>query len=152
MPTIRRRSYTYRTRVCWKSERRANLTSEGLPDLEVATPPEFQGHEGIWNPEALFVASVESCIMTTFLAFAKRANLDFVTYESSGEGLLELDEQKRSFVFTKVTVNPKVVVAGKNEDVARAEELFAMAEERCLVSNSIRSEVIVNPEVRVSSK
>ena len=42
----------------------------GLPTLEFAAPPEFGGPGGIWSPEHLFVASVSSCLMTTFRSMA----------------------------------------------------------------------------------
>ena len=61
----RRKSWRYTNTVTWKENKKGVLTSEGKPDLEVATPSEFGGPEGSWTPEDLLVASVNSCIMTT---------------------------------------------------------------------------------------
>jgi organic hydroperoxide reductase OsmC/OhrA len=42
--------------------------------IEVATPPQFpKGVQGIWSPEHLFTAPVNSCFMTTFLAIAENS-------------------------------------------------------------------------------
>ncbi len=140
--TIRAKSYSYPTSVQWIGEKKGTMTVTGKPSVEVATPPEFKGHEGIWSPEDLFVASVNSCIMTTFLAFADRAGLGFEKFESEAEGLLEFVDGK--FLFTKIVVRPRVTLRS-GEDKGKAEEILHKAERNCLVSNSIRTEVILEP-------
>ncbi|MGH7545745.1 MAG: hypothetical protein ACREKI_06135 [Gemmatimonadota bacterium] len=40
----------------WTGERKGVISAEGKPELGVATPPEFKGHEGIGSPEDLYVA------------------------------------------------------------------------------------------------
>ena len=62
-----KKQFTYKTYLRWKEERKGTLSSSGKSDIEVATPPEFRGHPGIWTPEELFIGSVNICIMTTFL-------------------------------------------------------------------------------------
>jgi organic hydroperoxide reductase OsmC/OhrA len=139
---IRPKSYKYKTSVLWTGEKKGILTVAGKPPVEVATPPEFKGHEGIWSPEDLFVAAVNSCIMTTFLTFAGRAVLAFEGYESEAEGTLEFVDER--FVFTKIVVRPKVTLR-PGADRKQAEEILHKAEQHCLVSNSLRTEVILEP-------
>jgi organic hydroperoxide reductase OsmC/OhrA len=50
--------YYYTTEVEWTGERHGDLSAPVLPKLKVDAPPEFKGHEGVWTPEHLFVASV----------------------------------------------------------------------------------------------
>jgi len=140
--SVRAKSYQYVTSVRWTGEKRGALTAAGKPSIEVATPPEFKGHEGIWSPEDLYVASVNVCVMSTFLAFAGRASLDFAEYESEAEGLLELVDGR--FVFTKIVVRPRIALRSPG-DRAAAEEILHKAEKHCLVSNSIRTEVTLEP-------
>lgn len=71
--------FHYNTQLRWSGERRGDLSSEGKPGLEIAAPPEFKGHPGLWTPEDLFVAAVEICTMTTFLAFASHKKLGLLT-------------------------------------------------------------------------
>jgi organic hydroperoxide reductase OsmC/OhrA len=140
--SIRPKSFRYTTSVRWTGEKKGMMDVSGKPAVEVATPPEFKGHEGIWSPEDLFVASVNSCIMTTFLAFAGRAGLAFEGYESDAEGVLEFVDGR--LLFTKVVVRPRVKLAS-GEDRAKAEEIMHKVERNCLVSNSIRTEVLLEP-------
>ena len=141
---IRAKNYRYTVSVRWTGEKKGALTAEGKPLVEVATPPEFKGHEGIWSPEDLYVASVNACIMTTFLAFAGRAGLAFAEYESEAEGLLEFLDDR--FVFTKIVVRPRIELRPGEERV-KAEEILHKAERNCLVSNSIRTEVSLEPTI-----
>ena len=140
---VRTKSYRYRTSVRWTGEKKGTMSVEGKPPVEVATPPEFKGHEGIWSPEDLFVASVNSCILTTFLAFAEREGLGFSAFESEAEGILEFVDGK--FLFTKVVVRPRVAL-GDAREREKALEILRKAERNCLVSNSVRTAIELEPD------
>lgn len=141
---VRSKTYTYRTTVRWSERKMGVIASAGKPIIQVATPPEFKGHEGIWSPEDLFVASVNVCVMSTFLAFAERAGLAFTGYESEAEGRLELVDGK--FQMTTIALKPKVTLK-PGEDVGKAKELLAKAEANCLISNSVTARVTVEPTI-----
>ena len=137
---VRSKRYIYRTTVRWSDQKRGTITAAGKPEIQVATPPEFKGHEGIWSPEDLFVASVNICVMSTFLAFADRAGLGFTSYESEAEGTLELVDGK--FQFVTVLLKPKITLK-PGEDVGKAKDLITKAETNCLISNSVKTKVTV---------
>lgn len=135
---VKPKVYRYHTAVKWTEQRKGVISCAGKPDVEVATPPEFKGHGGIWSPEDLFVASANICLMTTFLAVAERAGLAFTAFESSAEGKLELVEGK--FQFTEITMNPTITLKA-GADAAKAKELIEKAEASCLISNSMKAQV-----------
>lgn len=137
--------YLYHTAVKWTEQRKGVISCAGKPDVQVATPPEFKGHEGIWSPEDLFVASVNTCVMTTFLAVAERAGLAFKSYESSAEGRLELVDGK--FQFTEIILKP-VITLPSGGDAAKAKELMEKAEANCLISNSMKAKVSLEATIR----
>lgn len=143
---VRSKVYTYHTSLKWTEQKKGIMSCPGKPDVQVATPPEFKGHEGIWSPEDLFVSSVEICTMTTFLAFAERAGLPFVSYDSEAEGRLELVDGK--FQFTTITVRPRITVRAES-DGAKAREIIEKAETMCLIANSIKTKVSVEPTISV---
>lgn len=140
-------THTYTTSVEWTKQKRGALSSASLPTLEVATPPNFPGgHEGIWSPEHLFTAAAEVCLMTTFLSLAEKAKLAFRSYKSEAEG--KLDKVEKGFLMTKIHIRPTVVIAeeSRREEVMK---LLEKAEKYCLISNSMRTEVTVEPLVLV---
>ncbi|HRI37053.1 MAG TPA: OsmC family protein [Nitrospira sp.] len=140
----RSKVYMYQTAVKWTEQRKGVISCHGKPDVQVATPPEFKGHEGIWSPEDLFVASANVCLMTTFLAVAERAGLAFSSYASTAEGRLEIVEGK--FQFTAITIRPSITLM-PGGDAAKAKELIEKAEHNCLISNSMKAKVTLEPTI-----
>src|SRR5688500_1964600 len=139
--------YSYTTEVEWTGERRGDLSAPHLPDLEVDAPPEFKGHEGVWTPEHLFVAAVNSCFMTTFLAIAENSKLEFVSFSADAKGKLEKLEGQ-GFMMTEVTLRPKLVIRNAR-DAERASRILEKAEKHCLISNSITTHTKLEPEIKL---
>ncbi|MCM3905283.1 MAG: OsmC family protein [Pyrinomonadaceae bacterium] len=137
--------YSYSTEVEWTGERGGDLSAPDLPNLEVDAPPEFKGHEGVWTPEHLFVAAVNSCFMTTFLAIAENSKLEFVSFSADAKGMLEKLEGQ-GFIMTEVVLRPKLLISHAR-DVERAGRILQKAEKNCLISNSIKTETRLEPEV-----
>ena len=141
--------YFYSTEVEWTGERRGDLRAPVLPSIHVDAPPEFKGHEGSWTPEHLFVASVNSCFMTTFLAIAENSKLDFVSFKADAKGILEkLDGQ--GFMMTEITLRPKLLIAN-SRDAERASRILEKAERNCLISNSAKTQIRLKPEIKVAT-
>jgi peroxiredoxin-like protein len=132
--------------VRWGSDRRGKICSSGKPDIEISSPPEFKGEAGFWTPEDMFIASVNTCTLMTFVAYAQHKGLEFVTYESEAEGLLENVEGK--YRFTEIVLHPHLSVKSA-EDVERAQKMMEDAHKGCLVSNSITTRVKVFPDIRI---
>ncbi|MES2645774.1 MAG: OsmC family protein [Bacteroidota bacterium] len=140
----------YDVSVDWEEGRKGTMTSAVLDKaIEVATPPQFaQGIEGVWSPEHLFVAAVNSCLMTTFLAIAENSKLVYSGFTSKAMGKLEMVDGK--FIMSEVTLLPTVVVPYE-EDQERAMRILKKSEAACLISNSIKSKIILEPTVKIAS-
>ena len=141
---VRPKSYTYTTSVVWEEASKGDLSAEGKPTLKVATPPEFQGHPGIWTPEDLYVASANVCLMSTFITMAARKKVAFTAYECDGTGTLEMVDGR--FMFTTIVLSPKITIAPDASE-ADAHEAIANAEEHCLITNSMKTKVVVQTEI-----
>jgi len=125
------KKYVFRTELRWSGLKRGTLSSPGKLNIGIATPPEFNGEEGYWSPEELLLSAVDSCVMTTFLAYAERKKVDFGTYESKTEGVLErIDNQ---FMFSKITVKPKISIKSE-EGIDSIKQLMVSAEKKLLHS------------------
>lgn len=139
--------HIYTTHVQWKSEKIGTLTSDELSDIEVATPIDFGGHERIWSPEHLFVASANVCFMTTFLALAPKFGLKFHSFDSDAIGKVEKVDNK-GFEVTEIMLKPKVVIEDSEEE-AKTLKVLEKSEKYCLISNSMKSKILMEPEVIV---
>jgi len=140
--------YYYQVRIDWKKDRKGVASSNVLPEsIEVATPPEFpKGVAGIWSPEHLLLASVNSCLMTTFLAVAENSKFEFINFESNATGKLEKVDGK--YQVSEITLNPVISISFE-KDKEKALRLIEKSEAACLISNSIKSKIILNPKVKV---
>ncbi|HRH65447.1 MAG TPA: OsmC family protein [Bacteroidia bacterium] len=138
----------YDVNLKWDADRKGTMTSPVLnSSLEVATPPEFpKGIPGIWSPEHLLVAAVNSCLMTTFLAIAENSKLEFLSFESSAKGKLELVDGK--FMISEIELMP-VLNISKTTDPEKAERILQKSEAACLISNSVKSKIIFKPEILI---
>lgn len=138
--------HNYNVSVNWIAGRVGVMNSVELETaVEVATPPQFPGGvDKIWSPEHLFTAAINSCLMTTFLSIAENSKLSFEHFSSHASGKLELVDGK--YMMSEVTLHPIVTISDEGER-ARAERVLSKAEANCLISNSVRSKIIFNPEI-----
>ena len=149
-------THIYNVDINWNTERKGVMCSPELNMLagksgciEVATPPEFpKGIPGIWSPEHLFTAAVSSCLMTTFLAIAENSKLEFVSFQCHSEGKLEKVDGK--YLMTEIILEPKLVICDE-KDKERAERVLQKSEAACLISNSIKSKVTMEPVIEVEA-
>lgn len=137
--------YFYSTQVEWSGAREGELSAASLPRLHVDAPPEFKGHDGSWTPEHLFVGAVNACFMTTFLAIAENSKLDFVSFKAAAEGKLEKREGL-GLSITEIALRPKLTLRYAR-DADRAGRILEKAEKHCLVSNSIKTAIRLEPEI-----
>lgn len=142
-------NYYYTTEVEWTGERHGDLSAPVLPGLKIDAPPEFKGHEGVWTPEHLLVASVNSCFMTTFLAIAENSKLEFVSFSAGAKGKLE-KVADQGFVMTEITLCPKLVLKSAR-DAERASRILGKAEKNCLISNSIKAKTKLEPQIEFTA-
>jgi organic hydroperoxide reductase OsmC/OhrA len=136
---------SFTANVVWTEGCGGELESRGLPTLGVAAPPEFHGRENVWTPEHLYTGSVASCFMLTLLALAGRGGLDLVSLSVAAESKLERVEGATHQI-TEVVLKPTIVVR-RREDMERAEALLRKAERACFIAASIKSRVIVQPQI-----
>lgn len=141
--------YTYDVDLNWDKGRQGTLSSEKLDEkIEVATPPEFPGGvEGIWSPEHLFIASVSSCFMTTFTAIAEYSKLKYEELSVPATGTISNESGK--FAMTEIILRPKLVIMDEDQK-DKALRILQKAEEACLITRSIKTEVKLEPEVLVA--
>ncbi|MFN7930598.1 MAG: OsmC family protein [Blastocatellia bacterium] len=137
--------YFYETEVEWTDARKGEMRSPDLPTIAVAAPPEFKGQAGLWTPEHLYVASVNLCFMTTFLAIAEMSKLEFASFTCKANGKLEKIEGQ-GFKMTEMTLYPKLTIR-HSRDVERANRILEKTEANCLISNSINTVVKLEPEI-----
>ena len=161
--------YRYEVSANWIGARKGIVHDSSIsPPMDFSAPPEFKGESGIWTPEHMLVAAVASCFITTFRAIAEIAKFEASALEVTVEGLVENAERDyqrleevpllahgakeiakkkdHGYSFTRLLVRPRLTVA-KEADRDRGLRLLEKAERSCLVSRSLRCEIVLEPDV-----
>jgi organic hydroperoxide reductase OsmC/OhrA len=97
------------------------------------------------DPEQAFVASISSCHMLWFLHIACSAKLVVDRYVDSAVGTLEKNAEGK-LAITRVALRPTVTFGGTQPDADKVRALHAQAHEKCFIANSVKTEVLVEPE------
>ena len=140
---------TYEASVTWTGGHRGRLKLGNGPEMDFSAPPASHGEAGVLTPEDAFVGAVNTCVMLMFIWGAERYKLELVSYDCRAEGtkLIELD---RTEIFIRVVLKPRIVLRSSGEDPAaverRAQRAVDSARKYSLVANSIKSDLIIEPE------
>jgi organic hydroperoxide reductase OsmC/OhrA len=114
--------------------------------IRASANPAYLGTESCVDPEEAFVAALSSCHMLTFLAIAARKRYVVDSYQDEAVGVLAKDADGR-LAITRVALRPGVAFGG--ERTPTPEELRVLhdqAHHACFIANSVRTEVVVEPQ------
>ena len=134
----------YFTRVEWAGGHSGELSGSNGAVMPFSAPAALQGESGVLTPEDAFVGSLNTCFMLMFIWAVERLKIDLASYacEAVGEVKEFLD---RTSTFSRVTLRPRIEARSCEEgDVERA---LRLAEKYSLIWQSIRSEVVLEPEI-----
>jgi len=149
------RTEIYETSVSWTGGHRGHLRLGNGPEMDFSAPPGSHGEAGILTPEDAFIAAVNTCAMLMFIWAAEQFRLDLASYECRAEGtkLIQLD---RTEIFTRVVLRPRIVIRAGTEAASAVEKrtrrALASSQKYSLVANSVKSEVIIEPDILVRTE
>lgn len=139
-----RKEYFYEVDLAWNSERTGTLSSLGLPEIEVVTPPEFtKGQKNKWTPEHMLAGAVSSCLMTNFLAIAEGYQLSIIAYRS--HCFVKLEKKEGKLNATEILIRPTITLIS-DQELPKAIKLMEKADLTCPIKNALKLTVEVHPQ------
>ena len=141
---VRSKKFRFTNELRWRFERIGEIHAEDKSSFRISSPPEFRGEAGHWTPEDLFVSSANACLMLTFLAAAEREEIRISSYESTATGTVE--RVGNTLSFTDIKIEP-VVGLDDSSLAERVEQLLHESEKNCLIGNSIKAILHLEPRV-----
>jgi uncharacterized OsmC-like protein len=143
------RTATYHTDVRWTGEHGGHLVLGNGPEMPFSAPPDAQGRSGVFTPEDAFVAAANTCVMLMFVWAAERFKLALQSYECRVEGTKRIELDRRE-IFTRLVFRPVIRVSASGEAPERVEartrRALDAARKYSLVANSVKSEIVVEPQ------
>ncbi len=136
------------TGVGYRSYPRAHTawTPPATEGFDLSADPHFRGDPDLPNPEQLLVLAASSCQLLSFLAVAAQGGVDVLGYADDATGEMPGDEVPLRI--TRIVLRPVVTVAA-GTDLPTVERMTHEAHEQCYIANSLTSEVVVEPDIRV---
>jgi len=122
------------------------VSGEGLPPLDTQSPPQFGGPEGVWSPETMLSAAVANCFVLSFRAIARASKFEWISLDCKVDG--ELDRPARAAFFTAFKVDA-VLKVPEGAKLEMAQRLLEKAEDICLITASLKSEVVLTTDIQV---
>lgn len=138
--------HNYRVLATATTEGDVVLSGTGLPNITSQPPAEFDGPGDRWSPESLLMAAIADCFTLSFRAIAAASKIPFTQLDVNVEGVL--NKVARKMLFTEVQITASLQVP-QGVDAGRAERLLTMAEQACLVTNSLRVECHLESTVKI---
>ena len=115
---------------------------EGGSEVRASAAPQYLGNDALVDPEQAFVASLSSCHMLTFLAWAARGGFVIDEYEDAAVGLMVRNAEKR-IAITRVVLRPKITWGGEPPNQEQLDKLHENAHKHCFIANSVTTEIEV---------
>jgi len=101
------------------------------------------------DPEEALVAAVSSCHMLFFLSYVSRDGFMAESYVDAAEGEMGKNAEGKVAIL-KVTLRPRLAISGGAPSAEQFAAWHEEAHEECFIANSIRAEVVVEPELVVA--
>lgn len=126
--------------------RNHSLNIDNKISIQCSSDTIFRGDGSLHNPEDFFLYSIASCHMLWYLHLCADAGIVVETYEDNPVGVLDLSTGTKAS-FTKITLRPKIQIQDANA-VEQALQLHHLAHEKCFISNSINSEIVIEADIK----
>lgn len=116
----------------------ADISTDGIPDLRIAPPLQYDGPGDAWSPEHLLLAAVQTCFLFTLRAVARVSKVPFSALDVNAEGIV--DRQAGVTAFTQIVLRATLTVppgADRNQIL----RVLHKSEQACLVTASLSTPV-----------
>lgn len=124
------------------------LSATSLPPIASAPPLEFDGPGTRWSPETMLVAAVGDCLHLTFRAVSRASRIDYISLHCDVAGTLARVDNVTRFTAFDITAH---LTIPSTTDPAKARAALERAEERCLISNSLKAPVNLSVNIEVAA-
>ena len=139
------KQFFFEVQLNWLADTRGILSAKDANGtVHVATPPKFGGEGKPWTPEHLFLSSISSCFMTTYLVFAKKLGFTISKFDCVAIGQIGIVNRK--YQFTDINLYPKVYII---DETLREKANLAMikTQKNSLVASSVNATIFYHSEI-----
>ncbi len=131
--------YEFPVAVQWLGEHKGELRLEGKPNLPLSSPTVFGGLSNYYTPQELFVSSIATCYLTTFMTIYKRMKEDIQDYKIKGVGIIERVPEG-GWRFSKIVITLFITIP-KSGSKMKIKKAVDLSHKYCMVSRSVNCQI-----------
>jgi len=140
---------SYKTTATWMGGHLGKIVCSNGARMDFSAPAALYGQPNMLTPEDAFVGALNMCFQLMFIWSVEKMKIDLISYECEAKGFVE-DLLDRTSIFKKMVLRPKITVRNCREEAVR--RALKLAEKFSLVAQSIKAELILEPEIRIVEK
>ncbi len=139
----------YRVKLVWDDESGGDVYIRRFPRLKIDIPEKFGGKSRAPCPDELFFSAIGGCLLTTFLYFKKKLELELRELEVIVQGTLDY-AGRRGYRIADIGVVMSIDV--DEEEGSKAEECVELTREYCHLIRSLEKgiPIRIESEIRTS--
>ena len=118
----------------------------GKTRIEGSAAKRFRGNPEMVSPEELFVSSISTCHMLTYLNLCHNRGITVGMYEDQARGYLRKSSEG-FYAMERVELYPRIFFKAKKDLEIRgiAIRMVHEAHHECFITNSVKTEVTIEP-------
>jgi uncharacterized OsmC-like protein len=132
----------YVNKATWNGGFEGHTVCQNGTEMEFSAPPMQHGKAGVMTPEDAFMMAVNTSFQIAVVIEMVKAGLEMAAYECKAEG--EAEDDWTDFHIIRLT--PKVTICGAGTE-EKAKEALKLALSNSPVTASLKSEIILEPEI-----
>ncbi len=136
----------YEVNLLWDAAKQGRFSSPANTSETTAPPKAAKGKREKWTLEHLFVAAINSCLMSTFLLVADDSKFNFISFESNAVGKIEKVAGKLSV--TEIVLEPTLTIPSKKNEL-KAKRALELSEKAFAIANSTKTKITLEPNIIV---
>lgn len=142
--------HDFKVKTHWTGGRESIGTVEGdILNERISIPSSLGGNGTGTNPDEMLVSAASSCYIISLAAALERARFDNITIKNESIGTAQFNQDKFSMI--RIVHKPTIFIdkLQSNRLQQRISKLTQIADEHCMISNSIRGniEIIIEPTI-----
>jgi organic hydroperoxide reductase OsmC/OhrA len=139
-------TYYYKNHSEWTGGRKGHIKMENGVELDFSAPPTLHGHPDVLTPEDAFMAAINTCYFMMFIWATERFKIDLVSFECEAIGKVTEFMDKTS-IFKEILLKLKIIA--RNTTPEKINSVIKSARKYSLVAESIKSEIKIEPEIKI---
>lgn len=126
----------FKAKVAWDGSEGGKSIAKNQIVCRFDTPKEFGGRAKYASPEEIFISSIGSCLITTFLFFRKKIMFPMKSLRVDANGKLDHNNNEG---YRIMEINASLLVEIENsQSIHKIQKCFDLTEKFCPISQSLK--------------